>query len=105
MMVADWGTTLMHHAPELRGEQRIAPAIAYGASAPQAAAPRSRWGRKTRQRDRVAHVSHRPRFPPPGMVVLERAAGDPTNTGPCLQPMGPIRMSRRGEPKTSKIGW
>src|SRR5215467_12938509 len=42
MMVADWGTTLMHHAPELRGEQRIAPAIAYGASAPQAAAPRER---------------------------------------------------------------
>src|SRR6516165_8504810 len=42
MMVADWGITLMHHAPELRGEQRIAPAIAYGASAPQAAAPRER---------------------------------------------------------------
>src|SRR6516225_11409720 len=42
MMVADWGTTLMHHAPELRGEQRIAPAIAYGASAPQAASPRER---------------------------------------------------------------
>src|SRR5215472_10133001 len=42
MMVANWGTTIMHHAPELCGEQRIAPAIAYGASAPQAAAPRER---------------------------------------------------------------
>ena len=29
---------------------------------------------------------------------------DPTNTGPCLPPMGPIRMVR-GVPETSKIGW
>jgi len=42
----------------------------------------------------VVWAARRPGFPPPGMV----RRGDPTRTGRCLPPAGPIRMAQ-GVPK------